>query len=1151
MIQAKLTASGPGDKYEREADQIADTVLRMPESSASYGATAAGSIQPLAIQRLQPKPERALQRQMDDAALEEDEEEEEEKEGVANLQAKETSSRTPEVSSGIEARVQSMKGGQPLPSPVRTFFEPRFGHDFSQVRVHTGPEAASTAKAINSRAFTRGQDIYFGAGQYQPGTQSGRHLLAHELTHSVQQGKASPITAMEGLAQSSLFVSCRNDPLEQEAEAVANRVAAGRPVPPRAISAGANGTHAMIARQAAPETAPAAVDEDTAAPSSTEERAAVELTPPAEPVSLAGADTFAPPPDWDAYLESRGEEGAAVPVRLGNLASGRIPVRKSNGTFKTKGEGHQPIPLNHPALQPIREAGIQPVLAVRIRQNTIEGYATIPTKKGAAGNPRQLVNWIKDHATEMGWAGLDVSQIPDVTNELSGGALRLQLTGFRFRLGGFMDGTGNFGLVNETVTFNAQATVRVQNLTNAQLELERGEQGDLRGQVEVPVTIANFSGNVLAQYGNGTVNIEGTVGYSAEKFSGEVTILVTDRDTARNVARRKLSPEQIAASAEQAAGQGEAEAGPVRGPRAIAGFGTLNFAFTEWMTGQAEVIIDNEGHITVVGEIAPPAEVELFPQRDYIRPLFPPIEVRTLYGVPLVGNIFLFANIGMEAMAKLGPGKIYNIAVRGTYSTDPDVLQNYELEATLNISAYAGLRLRAEGGAGVELLDHDIKAGAGIFALAGVQGYVEATPTIGYRETADPQEGRQGEYFIKGHMEIAAQPFLGLGGDLFVELDSPWWSPAPDKKWTWPLGQLEYPLPGEFGIGADVDYVVGSDELPEIQFGEVDFNKDKFMTDLLNDHVPPKSQGEQEKQGEWKEDETTGEAAEPTLTDSAGAPPQEPARGRQAPDEGEAPSPQTQQRWLQGMRALGTLAEQSQSDPFNQTEIETALVRIKRQYGFTELRAERAGEDWRIYAQMNPDNRNKPILVDAEEGEIRQLAGEGPDAEAMQITERPFGMTDDTTAEVREEPRPSAPIPPKLDGRDLQRILDDQPIDLTNFTNQFGPQFPERSLPHDFRPPNDRQGRTNQERTKEGLAPVLVNGDRVELHHTNQDFFSRLDEMSAGFHRSVHDEPEYHPLTADPGYASWRTLMAWYRGRPRMLGDIYNNIRRRYWRNRF
>jgi hypothetical protein len=80
--------------------------------------------------------------------------------------------------------------GQSLDSTVRRFMEPRFGRDFGQVRVHADARAAESAEAVNARAFTTGQDVVFGAGQYQPGTDTGRQLLAHELSHTVQQGPA-------------------------------------------------------------------------------------------------------------------------------------------------------------------------------------------------------------------------------------------------------------------------------------------------------------------------------------------------------------------------------------------------------------------------------------------------------------------------------------------------------------------------------------------------------------------------------------------------------------------------------------------------------------------------------------------------------------------------------------------------------------------------------------------------------------------------------------------------------------------------------------------------------------------------------------------------------------------------------------------------
>ena len=260
--------------------------------------------------------------------------------------------------------------------------------------------------------------------------------------------------------------------------------------------------------------------------------------------------------------------------------------------------------------------------------------------------------------------------------------------------------------------------------------------------------------------------------------------------------------------------------------------------------------------------------------------------------------------------------------------------------------------MRGEGGAGIEMLDHDIKAGVGVWALAGIRGYVEATPTIGYRELAAPVEGEEGEFFIKGHMELAAQPFLGLGGDLFVELDSPWWSPGPGQEVDLAIGQLDYPLPGEFGIGADVDYVIGSPELPEIQFTDVDFNAEKFMTDLMNDKVAPEGKGEEEKPGEWKEGEGAAGAeatsAEPGAKDTEGAPAEgEAAQGQQDPaTDADVPDPEHGEDWVAGLAAVAELAERSEEHALTEEEIDDELDSIRAEYEFSELRAVPVADDW-------------------------------------------------------------------------------------------------------------------------------------------------------------------------------------------------------------
>jgi hypothetical protein len=94
----------------------------------------------------------------------------------------------PTITAPLAANIYAMNGGgRPLPETTRAFFEPRFGVDFSQVRVHTDSRAAESARSINARAFTVGSNIAFGSGQYAPESREGRHILAHELTHVLQQ----------------------------------------------------------------------------------------------------------------------------------------------------------------------------------------------------------------------------------------------------------------------------------------------------------------------------------------------------------------------------------------------------------------------------------------------------------------------------------------------------------------------------------------------------------------------------------------------------------------------------------------------------------------------------------------------------------------------------------------------------------------------------------------------------------------------------------------------------------------------------------------------------------------------------------------------------------------------------------------------------
>lgn len=181
-LQPKLTVNTPGDIYEQEADRVAEQVCSVERRSPESEERQAPIVQHMCA-----------------ACSEEDEN---------DLQAKEFPGGGPKLSIQAESRIVSMRGGgQPLPMSLRSYFEPRFGRDLSDVRLHTGPQAAETARTIRAHAFTVGRDVAFASGEYRPESHEGRRLLAHELVHTIQQGTTGE------RVQRTDYVDCTDDQL--------------------------------------------------------------------------------------------------------------------------------------------------------------------------------------------------------------------------------------------------------------------------------------------------------------------------------------------------------------------------------------------------------------------------------------------------------------------------------------------------------------------------------------------------------------------------------------------------------------------------------------------------------------------------------------------------------------------------------------------------------------------------------------------------------------------------------------------------------------------------------------------------------------------------------------------------------------------------
>lgn len=204
-VQASLTVGKVDDPFEREADQQAEAFTNnskvpVPASAestspaaqrkaADKGGKSAQASAPVAkkpnlIQRIMRKAVMpGIQRklgQMPDVQL--------------------MGEEGGQMSEATAGKIKSTSGGAALPPDTRNQMEGHFGADFSQVRVHTDSSAVQMSQDLGAKAFTHGNNIYFNEGQYSPGSQSGDHLLAHELTHTVQQGAAvqrSPLVSRD------------------------------------------------------------------------------------------------------------------------------------------------------------------------------------------------------------------------------------------------------------------------------------------------------------------------------------------------------------------------------------------------------------------------------------------------------------------------------------------------------------------------------------------------------------------------------------------------------------------------------------------------------------------------------------------------------------------------------------------------------------------------------------------------------------------------------------------------------------------------------------------------------------------------------------------------------------------------------------------
>lgn len=834
----------------------------------------------------------------EDVQTKEDEEiQEKEEEEVQTLQMQ--SSADAGTTSSVENNLNK-GGGSPLASNTKSEMESGFGADFGGVRVHNDSNAVQMNKELGSQAFTNGNDVYFNEGKYNPSSDSGKHLLAHELTHTVQQGASNS----------------KNIQKEETPVADTNTEPVAASIPSSAIDI---------------------------------------------------SQRFELNDAWSTYIDSKYEEGDRnfdVNVKIGEQYRGTIKVTRMRNTAEGESPKYELASGNQryltisgwSFLDPLRQAGVAPILVLRNfgDEQQTNGFLSVKIGDNAlTADVQGFIRGINENLEQMQFLGIEPINVDGLENTFEDGRLVFQVTNLTTNIDGYLEAGGTMGITGSTFTFNLNANVDIAGLASGDFNVTRGEDGKLSGTGEIQAEIANVQAIINVEYDDGAVTIQGTGRMESEKFSGEITLLVTDAVKSTQMMNAALGVETM----ESEVAEGSPATPKTKNNQVLAGWGEIHASITPWLEGTAKVGIDNEGHVTIVGEIIVPDEIELMEQRGKKTDLFN-VEIRAGYGIPLVGQVFLFASIGMFINAGFGPLVLKDIGFTGTYSTDPNVLQQFSVTGTLGINAFAIIGLEAEAGVGLTLLGHDIKAGVNVTAAAGLQAYAEATPTLEYQEQATPEGGKTGETRLKGHFEAAAQLFLQLSGALFYELDSPWWSPAPDGREESPLGEVQYPIGDSMGIGADMDWLVGSDEAPELTFSPVEFDADKFTADVMAD-PPPRTRGDADAspEGEWTGEPGSGQA-EPSITGDAEGLPESDRRRQEdlanLPDE---------QKYMRALDEMSTLESANPKPTYD--VVNAKATRVKRKYGLERIELRnREDESVEIFVKhRNQDNTRHLVHI--------------------------------------------------------------------------------------------------------------------------------------------------------------------------------------------
>ncbi|HEV7377351.1 MAG TPA: DUF4157 domain-containing protein [Pyrinomonadaceae bacterium] len=674
--------------------------------------------------------------------------------------------------------------GEALPDAQARRFEASLGASFADVRVHTDAAAERAAHLVDARAVTTGHDIYFARGQYAPGTLSGDQLLAHELTHVTQERNCA--------STGELRVSQPSDDTERAAVR-AESIPTPSVAPTQAASAAAPPLIAPSVSPAAPggRILHRQIEELEAIILYEAYRSIRAYRAREDVVELQGHPTFDPNDDLAEWI---GTDTSAVNVniRFGNLASGSIPIYvDEHELYQSDGVAIMPLYLSGLGDE---DPSVRPLLMLSVHDSRVIGAFGGVTSEIADSDPLAVLHSLLNGGARrlLEWRGIEHVEMSDTPGHLTGGHLTLSPRPFSFDLSGIFTGSGNFGIQDGTVTFDATASLHVGGLEDATLSLTRDRTGSLSGTARMAVRLGGFDGSLLASFGRGVLDIRGTANYSREGFEGSVTLLVTDETSAWAAVNGQLtawgpaavgSPTPALGPVQGAATGGGAQPAATDSAAArhvIAGWGTVEFRYKDWLHGRAQVIVDPNGDITSLGRVHVPRDIPFMDEKS-----FAPRRIAGISGNVHVASVWdilairMYASGSIHGAASIGPGYLRNLHASGAFSTRQGFQNHLTIGGALEMRAGAALRIVLTGGIGAyvqvpivgEVTEHArLRVMSTDLTLTGtgeIEAYARGDAAIHRTSTRGSGEA---DYSISGVLSAGGSIGFTFGGEVWVRI---------------------------------------------------------------------------------------------------------------------------------------------------------------------------------------------------------------------------------------------------------------------------------------------------------------------------------------------------------------------------------------------